>query len=57
MHIQGYDIFVVGQGFDNYNNITDPRSFNLVDPPQRNTVGVPVNGWTAVRFKASNPGK
>ncbi|XP_057832436.2 laccase-3 [Cryptomeria japonica] len=56
MHIHGYDFYVVGEGFGNYNNDTDPSSFNLVDPPQRNTVGTPVNGWTAVRFKATNPG-
>ncbi|XP_057836596.2 laccase-3-like [Cryptomeria japonica] len=56
IHIHGYDFYVVGEGFGNFNNETDPSSFNLVDPPQRNTVGVPFNGWTAVRFKASNPG-
>ncbi|GLJ45693.1 hypothetical protein SUGI_0961720 [Cryptomeria japonica] len=56
MHIHGYDFYVVGEGFANYDNETDPSSFNLVDPPQRNTVGVPVNGWSAIRFKANNPG-
>ncbi|GLJ45709.1 hypothetical protein SUGI_0962020 [Cryptomeria japonica] len=44
-----------GEGFGNYNE-SDHDPFNLVDPPQRNTVGVPVNGWVAIRFKADNPG-
>ncbi|GLJ37011.1 hypothetical protein SUGI_0749940 [Cryptomeria japonica] len=56
MHIHGYDFYVVGEGFGNYDNQTDPLTFNLVDPPRRNTVGVPVKGWAAIRFKADNPG-
>jgi laccase len=56
MHLHGYSFYVVGQGFGNYNPITDPLKFNLVDPPKRNTVGVPVNGWAAIRFIADNPG-
>ncbi|BFG20638.1 hypothetical protein CerSpe_069120 [Prunus speciosa] len=35
----------------------DPAKFNLVNPPERNTVGVPTGGWTAIRFRAENPGK
>ena len=34
---------------------TDPLKFNLVDPPERNTVIAPVSGWVAIRFKADNP--
>ncbi|GLJ52123.1 hypothetical protein SUGI_1108630 [Cryptomeria japonica] len=56
MHLHGYDFYVVGEGFGNYNAQTDPQSFNLVDPPLRNTFGVPVNGWAAIRFRADNPG-
>ncbi|XP_059068974.1 laccase-12-like [Cryptomeria japonica] len=56
MHLHGYDFYIVGEGFGNYNAETDPLTFNLVDPPQRNTVGVPVTGWSAIRFKADNPG-
>ncbi|XP_059068985.1 laccase-14-like [Cryptomeria japonica] len=56
MHLHGYDFFVVGQGFGNYNDQTDPLNFNLVDPPLKNTVGVPLSGWAAFRFKADNPG-
>lgn len=56
LHLHGYDFFIVGQGFGNYNPKKDPAKFNLVDPPQRNTVGVPAGGWVAIRFLADNPG-
>jgi len=56
MHLHGYNFYVVGEGFGNYNPETDPPNFNLVDPPQRNTVIAPVSGWVAIRFKADNPG-
>jgi len=56
MHLHGYNFYVVGQGFGNYNPITDPPKFNLVDPPERNTVISPISGWVAIRFKANNPG-
>ena len=56
MHLHGYNFYVVGQGFGNYNPKTDPLKFNLVDPPERNTVIAPVSGWVAIRFKADNPG-
>ncbi|CAL5398768.1 unnamed protein product [Camellia sinensis] len=32
------------------------HGYNLVDPPEVNTVGVPTNGWAAFRFRADNPG-
>ncbi|XP_072985997.1 laccase-3-like [Typha latifolia] len=56
MHIHGYQFYVLGTGFGNYNPIRDSGGFNLVDPPLRNTVGVPVNGWAVIRFVADNPG-
>ncbi|KAJ4821976.1 lactose regulatory protein lac9 and GAL4-like protein, partial [Turnera subulata] len=56
LHIHGYSFYLVGTGTGNFNNVTDPRSFNLVDPPHINTVAVPKNGWAAVRFYATNPG-
>lgn len=56
VHLHGFNFFIVGTGFGNYNPKTDPASFNLVDPPERNTVGVPTGGWTAIRFRADNPG-
>lgn len=56
MHLHGFDFYVVGEGFGNYDPLLHPLNFNLVDPPKRNTVGVPANGWAAIRFKANNPG-
>ncbi|KAG8387880.1 hypothetical protein BUALT_Bualt02G0067500 [Buddleja alternifolia] len=45
LHLHGYNFFVV-----------DPQNFNLVDPVERNTIGVPSGGWAAIRFRADNPG-
>ncbi|GLJ51496.1 hypothetical protein SUGI_1094420 [Cryptomeria japonica] len=56
LHLHGYNFFIVGQGVGNYNASSDPSNFNLVDPPERNTVGVPSGGWVALRFLADNPG-
>jgi laccase len=56
MHFHGYSFFVVGMGFGNFDNKTDPKGHNLVDPPEVNTFAVPRNGWLAIRFLAKNPG-
>ncbi|KAJ3700543.1 hypothetical protein LUZ61_004248 [Rhynchospora tenuis] len=56
IHLHGHSFYVVGRGFGNFDNQTDPLSYNLVDPPYANTVGVPKNGWTTIRFRAANPG-
>ncbi|KAF7116798.1 hypothetical protein RHSIM_RhsimUnG0014700 [Rhododendron simsii] len=56
MHLHGFSFYHVGSGFGNFDNSTDPKGYNLVDPPEINTVGVPKNGWAAIRFKADNPG-
>ncbi|CAL9039011.1 unnamed protein product [Musa banksii] len=56
LHLHGFNFFVVGTGFRNYDPSKDPRRFNLADPIERNTVGVPVGGWVAIRFLADNPG-
>ncbi|KAK8625026.1 hypothetical protein V6N13_089908 [Hibiscus sabdariffa] len=52
-HLHGYNFFVVGTGID---PAKDPAKYNLVDPPERNMVGVPTCGWAAMRFRADNPG-
>lgn len=57
IHLHGYNFYVVGSGFGNFNSTTDPKNYNLVDPPELNTVDVPTNGWAAIRFRADNPGK
>ncbi|CAN6442764.1 unnamed protein product [Victoria cruziana] len=56
LHLHGFNFFVVGQGFGNYDPSKDPLNFNLVDPMERNTIGVPSGGWVAIRFLADNPG-
>ncbi|GMH04223.1 hypothetical protein Nepgr_006062 [Nepenthes gracilis] len=55
-HLHGSNFFVVGKGLGNFDPNEDPKSFNLVDPVERNTVDVPTGGWTAIRFRADNPG-
>ncbi|XP_076947833.1 laccase-14-like [Bidens hawaiensis] len=56
MHLHGHSFYVVGSGFGNYNRKRDSVNYNLVDPPHMQTIAVPQNGWTAIRFKANNPG-
>ncbi|KAJ4704648.1 Laccase [Melia azedarach] len=56
LHLHGFNFFVVGQGFGNFDPNKDPAKFNLVDPAERNTIGVPSGGWVAIRFLADNPG-
>ncbi|XBI51120.1 hypothetical protein VPH35_033686 [Triticum aestivum] len=56
MHLHGHDFLVLAQGFGQYNAETDVATYNLVDPPVRNTVHVPLFGWAAVRFVTNNPG-
>lgn len=56
MHLHGYNFYVVGWGLGNFDENYDPKNYNLVDPPRRNNVAVPKNGWIAIRFRADNPG-
>lgn len=57
LHLHGFNFFVIGQGFGDFDPTKDRAKFNLVDPVERNTVGVPDGGWVAIRFLADNPGK
>ncbi len=56
IHLHGYQFYVIGSGFGNFNPSTDTARFNFIDPPQRNTIGTPPGGWVAIRFVADNPG-
>lgn len=56
MHLHGFRFYVVGAGVGIFNNVTDPLTYNLVDPPQVNTFPVPKVGWITIRFRADNPG-
>ncbi|KAK4491223.1 hypothetical protein RD792_001956, partial [Penstemon davidsonii] len=57
IHLHGYGFYVVGWGFGNFDPEKDPLGYNLDDPAQETTVGIPNNGWVAIRFRADNPGK
>ncbi|CAL5384225.1 unnamed protein product [Camellia sinensis] len=56
MHFHGYNFYVVGSGYANFNPEIDPDKYNLVDPLHVNTIAVPKNGWVTIRFIANNPG-
>ncbi|KAF2609592.1 hypothetical protein F2Q70_00007000, partial [Brassica cretica] len=56
MHLHGFNFYVLGYGFGNYDPIRDARKLNLLNPQMHNTVGVPPGGWVVLRFKANNPG-
>ncbi|PON90843.1 Laccase [Trema orientale] len=56
LHLHGFNFFVVGMGIGNFDPKKDPTKFNLVDPAEKNTVGVPAGGWVAIRFLGDNPG-
>ncbi|KAA8534111.1 hypothetical protein F0562_031696 [Nyssa sinensis] len=55
-HLHGFNFYAVGRGVGNFDTKNDPNKFNLVDPVERNTISVPTGGWTAIRFRADNPG-
>ncbi|KAE8100326.1 hypothetical protein FH972_018233 [Carpinus fangiana] len=54
MHLHGYSFYLVGKGPGNWDT-DNSTNYNLGDPPLVNTIGVPKNGWAAIRFKADNP--
>ncbi|TKY63390.1 Laccase-7 protein [Spatholobus suberectus] len=56
IHIHGFNFHVLAQGFGNYNASKDEPKFNFVNPQIRNTISVPVGGWSVIRFQANNPG-
>ncbi|KAJ6811768.1 L-ascorbate oxidase [Iris pallida] len=55
-HLHGHDFWVLGYGTGKFDPSVDVASFNLVDPIQKNTVPLHPYGWTALRFRADNPG-
>ncbi|XP_050269245.1 laccase-14-like isoform X2 [Quercus robur] len=56
MHLHGFSFYLLGTGYGNFNKTTSPKTYNLIDPPEVNTFGVPKNGWATIRFVANNPG-
>ncbi|GFP98116.1 l-ascorbate oxidase [Phtheirospermum japonicum] len=55
-HLHGHDFWVVGYGVGKFDIVNDPKTYNLVNPIMKNTVAVHPYGWTALRFRADNPG-
>lgn len=56
-HLHGHDFWVLGHGEGKFDMLNDPKnSYNLVNPIMKNTVPVHSMGWTALRFRADNPG-
>ncbi|KAM1242493.1 hypothetical protein ACFX2G_034840 [Malus domestica] len=56
VHLHGFRFYVIGAGLGNFDNVTDPLTYNLIDPPEVNTFSVPKDGWATIRFIANNPG-
>ncbi|BFG35359.1 hypothetical protein CerSpe_216330 [Prunus speciosa] len=55
-HLHGHDFWVLGYGEGKFDRFNDPKKYNLVNPIMKNTVPVHRYGWTALRFRADNPG-
>lgn len=55
-HLHGHEFYVIGQGTGTFDAEVDRASFNLVNPVLRDTFSVWDLGWTAIRFRANNPG-
>lgn len=56
-HLHGHDFWVLGHGEGKFNPAADAwRLLNVRDPIMKNTVPLHPDGWTAVRFRADNPG-
>ncbi|KAL4645430.1 hypothetical protein ACB092_02G234600 [Castanea dentata] len=55
-HLHGHDFWVLGYGDGKFDMNKDPKKYNLVNPIRKNTVPLHPYGWTALRFKADNPG-
>ncbi|KAK1591762.1 hypothetical protein Q3G72_013189 [Acer saccharum] len=55
-HLHGHDFWVLGYGDGKFNMSSDVRKYNLVDPIMKSTVPLHPYGWTALRFRADNPG-
>ncbi|MCO5607236.1 hypothetical protein L7F22_061429 [Adiantum nelumboides] len=54
--LHGQNFYIVGEDFGNYDASLHPSSFNLRNPPFRNTVSIPAAAWAAIRFVTDNPG-
>ncbi|KAJ0266514.1 L-ascorbate oxidase [Hirschfeldia incana] len=55
-HLHGHDFWVLGYGEGKFRLGVDEKTYNLKNPPLRNTVALYPYGWTALRFVTDNPG-
>ncbi|KAK3211971.1 hypothetical protein Dsin_016677 [Dipteronia sinensis] len=54
-HLHGHDFWILGYGDGKFNMSGDVK-YNLDNPVMKNTVPLHPYGWTALRFRADNPG-
>lgn len=52
IHLHGHDFMILGAGKGTYSN----QALNLVNPPRRDTAGLPAAGWLVLAFETDNPG-
>lgn len=55
-HLHGHDFWVMGYGLGKFDINNDPKNYNYVNPIMKNSAPVHPYGWTALRFRADNPG-
>lgn len=55
-HLNGHDFWVLAFGDGQFNMSSDVNKYNLNYPIMKNTVPLRPYGWTALRFRADNPG-
>ncbi|RMJ12506.1 hypothetical protein CDV36_007830 [Fusarium kuroshium] len=60
IHLHGHKFWVLGSGAGSfpYTAVTDAPAdlINLEDPPYRDTISLPSQGWAAIRYITDNPG-
>ncbi|KAL1636233.1 hypothetical protein SLS56_001212 [Neofusicoccum ribis] len=57
IHLHGHDFAVLAQENRTYDEAVDPiKNFKLDNPPRRDVVFLPSNGFVALAFKPDNPG-
>jgi laccase len=51
-HLHGYNFFVVGRGYGNYDPDSSLATFDVINPPFRNTYAMAVGSKVAIQFQA-----
>ncbi|KAI0816756.1 putative extracellular dihydrogeodin oxidase/laccase [Xylaria sp. FL0064] len=54
MHLHGHDFWILGQGTGTFDGST--ANLTLTNPPRRDVVQLPGQGYTVIAFKTDNPG-